>query len=87
MREVAESLGTESHLLMTPEQIQPEWRTDHRVIGVSSGASTPESLVEDIIGSLIAGRTDVPVNVLETVKEDVNFKPPRDLIQLAMARA
>ena len=87
LREVAETAGTESHLLMTPDEIRPEWRTERQVIGVSSGASTPESLVEDIIGSLIAGRTDVPVNVLETVKEDVNFKPPRDLIQLAMARA
>ena len=86
LREVAESLGTESHLLMTPDEILAQWRTGPRVIGISSGASTPESLVENIIGSLIAGRTDVPVNVLETVKEDVNFKPPRDLIQLAMAR-
>src|ERR1019366_1933574 len=44
LREVAESLGTESHLLMTPDEIRPEWRTGPDVIGVSSGASTPESL-------------------------------------------
>src|ERR1019366_9334768 len=86
LREVAESLGTESHLLITPGEIRSEWRTGPDFIGVSSGASPPESLVEAIIGSLIAGRAYVPVNVLETVKEDVNFKPPRDLIQLAMAR-
>jgi 4-hydroxy-3-methylbut-2-enyl diphosphate reductase len=86
LREVAEALGTESHLLLTPDQIQDHWRTDYRTIGISSGASTPESLVEDVIGSLLQGRTDVPVTVLETVKEDVSFKPPRDLIQLAMSR-
>ena len=86
LREVSESLGTESHLLMHPEEIDPRWRTDHKTIGISSGASTPESLVEAVIGGLIEGRDDVPVTVLETIKEDVSFKPPRDLIQLAMAK-
>jgi 4-hydroxy-3-methylbut-2-en-1-yl diphosphate reductase len=85
LREVAESLGVEAHLLMSPEEVQPEWR-ERRVIGVSSGASTPEHLVEDVIGALLQGRNDVPVTVLETVQERLSFKPPRDLVQLAMAR-
>jgi len=85
LREVAETLGAESHLLMGGDQVLPQWRTDYRTIGISSGASTPEVLVEEVIGSLIQGQPHVPVTVLETVKEDVNFKPSRDLIQLAMA--
>lgn len=86
LREVAESLGTESHLLLTPDQVKPSWRTDHRVIGISSGASTPEQLVEDVIGALLNGNANIPVTILETIKEDVSFKPPRDLIQLALAQ-
>jgi 4-hydroxy-3-methylbut-2-enyl diphosphate reductase len=85
LREVAESLGTESHLLMAPEQVQPDWRTDYATVGITSGASTPEHLVEEIIGALIEGHPEVPVEILETIKEDLSFKPPRDLIQLAMA--
>ena len=79
-------MGTEAHLLMTPDQIKPEWRSGHKTIGISSGASTPEKLVEDVIGALLDGNFNIPFDVLETVKEDVSFKPPRDLIQLAMAR-
>lgn len=86
LREVSESLGTESHLLMMPQEIRPEWKTEYPTIGISSGASTPESLVESVIGELLKGRSDVSVSVLETIKEDVNFRPPRDLIQLAMSK-
>lgn len=84
LREVAESLGAEAHLLISPDQIRPEWKTNYPVVGITSGASTPETLVEDIIGRLLEGSTGVPVEVVEAVREDVTFKPHRDLIQLAM---
>jgi 4-hydroxy-3-methylbut-2-enyl diphosphate reductase len=83
LREVAATLGAEAHLLLSPDQIQPNWRTDYKTVGISSGASTPESLVEEVIGGLIQGRPEIPVEVLETVKEDVTFRPHRELIDLA----
>ncbi|MBI1334466.1 MAG: 4-hydroxy-3-methylbut-2-enyl diphosphate reductase [Armatimonadetes bacterium] len=86
LREVAEQYGAEAHLLMSTDEIKPEWRTEYRSVGISSGASTPEVLVQEIIGSLLNGRTGIPVEVLETVKEDVAFKPNRELLELAQAR-
>jgi 4-hydroxy-3-methylbut-2-en-1-yl diphosphate reductase len=85
LREVAASMGTEAHLLLSPNQVKPEWRANYKTVGISSGASTPEQLVEDVIGALLEGHFEIPVHVLETVKEDVTFKPSRDLIQLAMS--
>ena len=86
LREVAEQYGTESYLLSTIEEVRPEWRTNYKTVGISSGASTPEVLVEDIIGALLDGRNNIPVDILETIKEDVAFKPNRELLELAQAK-
>jgi 4-hydroxy-3-methylbut-2-enyl diphosphate reductase len=84
LREVAEAMGAEAHLILSPEQVKPEWRTNFPVVGITSGASTPERLVEEIIGRLLEGSSGVPVEVVEVVREDMTFKPHRDLIELAM---
>jgi 4-hydroxy-3-methylbut-2-enyl diphosphate reductase len=85
LREVAESMGAAAYLVDSAAQVDPAWLS-RRCIGVSSGASTPEHLVQGVIGALLEDHPEVPVEVLETVREDVNFKPHRDLIQLAMAK-
>lgn len=83
LREVAESLGVRAHLLLSKNEIDPSWRSAS-VIGVTSGASTPEDLVEEVIGGLLEGHPSVPVETLETVKEEIRFTPPRELIQAAI---
>lgn len=85
LREVAETMGVEAHLLMGPEEVDPNWRNAN-IIGITSGASTPEELVEAIIGKLLEGQPAIPIEVLEVVKEDVSFRPPRDLIALAQSK-
>lgn len=87
LREVAEAHGASSVLLMGTDEIDPSWVERHEVIGVTSGASTPEALVEDVIGSLVRLAPEARIEVLETVKEDVEFRPPRNLIQLALSKA
>ncbi|MCC7101590.1 MAG: 4-hydroxy-3-methylbut-2-enyl diphosphate reductase [Fimbriimonadaceae bacterium] len=83
LREVAEAHGATSFLLMSPEEVQPAWVNDFQSIGITSGASTPEALVEAITGELLRLQPGVPVSVLEAVKEDVHFMPPRNLIELS----
>lgn len=78
--EVAREAGTLAYLLLEPSEVQPEWRTDYRYVGITSGASTPESSVEAIIGELLRGQEHVPVQTLETAREDIAFIPPRTLI-------
>lgn len=85
--EVAREAGVPAYLLLDPEEVQPEWRTDYRVIGVTSGASTPDSSVEAIVGELLKGQEHVPVETLETAREDIAFIPPRTLIASAGGEA
>ncbi|MGI8923692.1 MAG: 4-hydroxy-3-methylbut-2-enyl diphosphate reductase [Fimbriimonadales bacterium] len=86
LREVAQSCGVPAFLLMNPDEIDPAW-AEFRSIGITSGASTPESLVEEIVGALLRQSPSATVEVLTTVDEDVTFIPPRDLIALAQARS
>lgn len=85
LREVAESLGAEAHLILSPDDVRESWKTDYPTVGLTSGASTPELLVESVIGKLLEGKEGVPIEVIEAVHENVSFRPSRDLIALAMA--
>lgn len=86
LREAAEVLGVRSFLINSPDEVQPEWLAEHRVIGISSGASTPEEIVEEVVGRLLQNHPLIPVEILETVREDITFQPSRNLIRLAMAK-
>ena len=85
-REVAESLGSRSYLLMSPAEIEDSWLTGAETVGITSGASTPDELVDDLISELLKRSPEASVEVLMTVEEKVEFKPHRDLIALAQSR-
>lgn len=86
LREVAETCGTPAFLILEPEDVQEEWKQKYKVIGISSGASTPEESVERILGKLLEGNESATIETLLTVDEDVTFIPPRDLIAAANVR-
>ncbi len=73
--ELARSLNIPSYLINGPEELQPEWLDGVARVGIASGASTPEVLVDAVIQALNPEK----VTPLEVAEENINFTMPREL--------
>jgi len=82
--EVAREHGADSHLIDNETEVREEWLDGKRVVGITSGASAPESLVQRLVESFrVRGTTDV--QELEVVQEDVRFMLPKVIRQASAA--
>ena len=77
--EVAKKSGCENSLLIHSESEIPFDKIDKcKTIGISSGASAPEILVEEFINNL-KKKYNIKIENTEVIKEDVTFKIPGKL--------
>jgi len=83
--EVARDYGADSHLIDNEDQVREEWLQGVRTVGITSGASAPEELVERLVGFFRARGTE-DVSELEVVQEDVRFMLPKEIRREVAAR-
>ena len=83
--DVARAAGARSHLIDNEAQVQEEWLEGARVVGISSGASAPEELVQRLVDFFRARGTD-DVSEFEVMREDVRFMLPKGIRQAMAAR-
>jgi 4-hydroxy-3-methylbut-2-enyl diphosphate reductase len=83
--DVARAAGAESHLIDNEAQVREEWLDGARVVGITSGASAPEELVQRLIDFFRARGTEV-VEEFEVLREDVRFMLPKVIRQAVAAR-
>ena len=76
--EVARDFGADSYLIDNESQVREEWLDGKRVVGITSGASAPEELVQRLV-SFFRERGVDDVAELEVVQEDVRFMLPREI--------
>ncbi len=74
--EVARDCGTDAHLIDNAGEVREEWLTGSRVVGISSGASAPENLVQELV-DLFRARGVTDVSEVDVVTEDVRFMLPK----------
>jgi 4-hydroxy-3-methylbut-2-enyl diphosphate reductase len=84
--EVAREHGAASHLIDNAAQIQDDWLQGVRTVGISSGASAPEELVQHVV-DFFRDRGTADVAEFEVVKEDVRFMLPKVIRQAVAAQA
>ena len=78
LREVAEKYGAEAYLIDGAEDLDPIWLQKHSRIGVTAGASAPESLVQKLL-TAIKDLGASSVRILPGAKEHVRFPLPKSL--------
>jgi len=78
LRELAERCGARAYLLDDASMLQDAWFQDADVIGVTAGASAPESLVQGVVSALQAlGAGEL--RSIEGRPENITFSLPKAL--------
>ncbi len=79
LRELSEKLGVPSYMVDAPEQLKAEWFAGKKRVGLTAGASAPESLAQSIVAK-IQEFGPRQVRALPGVVEDVTFSLPKNLV-------
>lgn len=78
LRELGSESGVPAHLLLGAEDLQPAWFDGVRTVGITSGASTPESSVSAVVARLRQmGATSV--EEVDGIPETIEFMLPHEV--------
>nr|WP_317619165.1 4-hydroxy-3-methylbut-2-enyl diphosphate reductase [Anaplasma capra] len=74
--DLAKAQNSRAFLVDSYKNINLDWFSDARRIGITAGASAPETLVQGIVDYLDLHATDLTVHTMDGVKENITFKLP-----------
>lgn len=78
LMEVARAQGVNAHRISDVSEIDQSWLIGVTAIGLTSGASTPEIKVSEVLNYLQAN-SNISVSELNVIEENVTFQLPKEL--------
>lgn len=78
LRELGEKAGLPSYLINSPDDINPAWLLGIQSVGLTAGASTPETIVQNCIKRLQSLGVE-ELEEVSLVEEDVFFQLPKEV--------
>ena len=83
LREVCEQEGATAYLVDDESTIDSVWFKNATILGITSGASAPEYLVNRLVAFIKKDYPNVTVENLNIMKEEIKFPLPDDLVSIA----
>jgi 4-hydroxy-3-methylbut-2-enyl diphosphate reductase len=78
LREIGEELGKPAYLIDDADALRPEWFAGIESVGLTAGASAPETLVQGVLAGL-RRFGEIEISTLNGVEENVRFRFPAEL--------
>lgn len=78
LREIGVELGRPSYLIEDASALDPNWLANATTVGITAGASAPETLVEDLIDALREFGA-IELSILPGIAENTRFRMPAEL--------
>lgn len=79
LREIGEELGKPAYLIEDAGALKPEWFKGISSVGLTAGASAPETLVQGVLQGL-RQFDEIETSTMAGVAEDVRFRFPAELV-------
>ena len=83
LKDIGSESGVNTYLIETADDMLTEWFTNVKSVGITSGASTPDELVKEVIDKISTFR-EIEIEKQKGIEENVVFKLPKELINYHM---
>ena len=84
LRDLGEESGVNTYLIETADDLDRKWFDNVESIGISSGASTPDELVKEVMNRISTFR-EIKIEMRPGIEENVVFKLPKELVNQRVA--